>query len=700
MKTTIPTFIAFVFSAGLTSSLVAEDTTASPLAAFKMYCVKCHGQGDKVKGKVNLLELKSEKDLLARPELLNTLIEVLENREMPPKKKPAPSNAARKHLVARLQGMLRQALKTRAFAPTRLRRMNRFQYNNSVIDLLELNRQIFRLNERLMRRREDYFKPETRKMPAQVRVSSRPLSKDIDNQRPEGFKGVASFPQDKRAEHGFDNRADHLTLSPLLMESFLKLSQTIAESPDLNSRECRSWPWLFAPPGKEAEAKPDPKIAAATAIRSRLHKLLRRAFRRAVEPETVERFAKFAEARLATGATFEQAMRTVVGAILGMPEFLYFYELPAEKDPGNKNSGRQPVSDFELASRLALFLWSSIPDDELLDLAARERLHEPTTLAQQVQRMVAAPRASALVENFAGQWLQLRNIANVAPNTRAFPEFDELLRRSLRRETELFVESNMREDRSLIELLTADYSFINGRLARHYGIPHVYGEQFRHVTFSEDTDRGGLLGQGSILTLTSYPTRTSPVVRGKWLLENILGSPPPPPPPDVPGLPDRGEGGQPASVRERLERHRENPVCATCHSQMDPLGFALEHFDGIGAFRSVTEAGAPVDASGSFPTGGEFEGLGGLRAFILGHREAFAETFIEKLLAYALGRELEVFDLPTVRKIQQQAASADYRWSSIITGIVTSTPFGMRTVRATDEARVAGSTPSAGGAVR
>ena len=314
--------------------------------------------------------------------------------------------------------------------------------------------------------------------------------------------------------------------------------------------------------------------------------------------------------------------------------------------------------------------------------------------------MVADPRASALVENFAGQWLQLRNIANVAPNTRAFPEFDELLRRSLRRETELFVESNMREDRSLIELLTANYSFINGRLARHYGIPHVYGEQFRRVTFSEDTNRGGLLGQGSILTLTSYPTRTSPVVRGKWLLENILGSPPPPPPPDVPGLPDRGEGGQPASVRERLERHRENPVCATCHSQMDPLGFALEHFDGIGAFRSVTEAGAPVDASGSFPTGGEFEGLGGLRAFILGHREAFAETFIEKLLAYALGRELEVFDLPTVRKIQQQAASADYRWSSIITGIVTSTPFVMRTVRATEEARVAAATPSAGGAVR
>ncbi len=434
------------------------------------------------------------------------------------------------------------------------------------------------------------------------------------------------------------------------------------------------------------------EVACAREI---LSQVARRAYRRPVTDAEVDTLVGFFEA--GRGKSFDTGIELALERVLTDPNFLF----RIEQDPEVLGSGTAyRLSDLELASRLSFFLWSSIPDDELLDLAARERLHEPATLAQQVQRMVADPRASALVENFAGQWLQLRNIANVAPNTRAFPEFDELLRRSLRRETELFVESNMREDRSLIELLTADYSFINGRLARHYGIPHVYGEQFRRVTFSEDTDRGGLLGQGSILTLTSYPTRTSPVVRGKWLLENILGSPPPPPPPDVPGLPDRGEGGQPASVRERLERHRENPVCATCHSQMDPLGFALEHFDGIGAFRSVTEAGAPVDASGSFPTGGEFEGLGGLRAFILGHREAFAETFIEKLLAYALGRELEVFDLPTVRKIQQQAASADYRWSSIITGIVTSTPFVMRTVRATEEARVAAATPSAGGAVR
>ena len=441
--------------------------------------------------------------------------------------------------------------------------------------------------------------------------------------------------------------------------------------------------------------RPEGATDEVACAREILSQVARRAYRRPVTDAEVDILVGFFEA--GRGAGFDAGIGLALERVLTDPNFLF----RIEQDPDNLEPGTAyRLSDLELASRLSFFLWSSIPDDELLDLAERERLHDPDVLAQQVQRMVADPRASALVENFAGQWLQLRNIANVAPNRRAFREFDELLRHSLRRETELFVEYNMREDRSLLELLTADYSFINGRLARHYGIPDVYGEQFRRVTFSEDTNRGGLLGQGSILTLTSYPTRTSPVVRGKWLLENILGSPPPPPPPDVPGLPDRGEGGQPASVRERLEMHRENPVCASCHSQLDPLGFALEHFDGIGAFRSLTEAGAPVDAKGSFPTGEEFEGLRGLRAFMLGHREAFVETFIEKLLAYALGRQLEVFDLPTVRQIQQQAASDDYRWSSIITGIVTSPPFGMRTVLAAEETRVAASTPSAGNAVR
>jgi hypothetical protein len=423
-----------------------------------------------------------------------------------------------------------------------------------------------------------------------------------------------------------------------------------------------------------------------TCARRILGHVARRAYRRPVADAEVDTLAGFYRAGRASG--FDAGIELALERVLTDPSFLFrIVRDPAGVAPGSPYR----LSDVDLASRLSFFLWSSIPDDGLLDLAVRGRLHEPAVLAGQVKRMMADPRAVALVENFAGQWLQLRNIANAAPNGRAFPEFDELLRQSLRKETELFVESTMREDRSLIDLLTANYSFINGRLARHYGIPDIYGEQFRRVTFAEGLNRGGLLGHGSLLTITSYPARTSPVLRGKWVLENILGSPPPPPPPNVPGLPERGEGGKPASVRERLEQHRKNPVCATCHAQMDPLGFALEHFDGIGKFRRVTEAGTPVDAKGAFPTGGEFEGLTGLRSFILGHQEAFVETFIEKLLAYALGRELAPADMPVVRRIQQRAASTGYRWSSIVLGIVTSTPFDMRTARASEGSEVASS---------
>ena len=417
----------------------------------------------------------------------------------------------------------------------------------------------------------------------------------------------------------------------------------------------------------------------AACARKILGQVARRAYRRPVTDAEVDTLVGFFKAGHSRG--FDAGIELALERVLTDPNFLF----RVERDPATAAPGAAyQVSDLSLASRLSFFFWSSIPDDELLDLAERGRLREAAILAQQVRRMMADPKASALVENFAGQWLQLRNIEQVAPNERTFPDFDELLRRAMRRETELFVEHNVREDRSLLELLTANYSFINGRLARHYRIPNVYGEQFQRVTLDQGADRGGLLGQGSLLTLTSYPTRTSPVLRGKWVLENLLGSPPPPPPPNVPGLPDRGEGGKPASVRERLEQHRKNPPCATCHAPMDPLGFALENFDAIGKVRRVTEAGTPVDAKGAFPTGEEFEGLSGLRGFILGHQDAFVETVIEKLLAYALGREIDTHDLPTIRKIEQLAKSSDYKWSSVMLGIVTSSPFQMRTARPAD----------------
>jgi hypothetical protein len=291
--------------------------------------------------------------------------------------------------------------------------------------------------------------------------------------------------------------------------------------------------------------------------------------------------------------------------------------------------------------------------------------------------MLADPRSKALVTDFASQWLSLRKLRSAGPTPELFVEFDDNLRLGFQHESELFIESQLREDRSVLDLLRADYTFVNERLARHYGIPNVIGNHFRRVTFT-DGSRGGLLAQGSILTLTSYANRTSPVLRGRWLLDNILGAPPPPPPPDVPALPERSESGAITSVRERLEQHRKNPVCASCHAPMDPLGFALEGFDAIGKQRSTGEGGAPIDASGVAPDGAKFEGLSGLKAIVFRDPEQFAATVTEKLLTYALGRGLEYYDMPVVRKIIREAAPHDYSWSSIIRGVVNSVPFQMR----------------------
>ena len=339
------------------------------------------------------------------------------------------------------------------------------------------------------------------------------------------------------------------------------------------------------------------------------------------------------------------------------PEFLF----RIERDPGNA-APETPyrLGDLELASRLSFFLWSSIPDDELLAAAAGGRLGDPAELERQTRRLLADGRSRALVDNFASQWLRLRNLESQERESADYPEFDENLREAFRRETELFVESNIRADRSLLELLSANYTFVNERLARHYGIRGVYGDRFRRVTLDPDHPRGGLLGHGGLLMVTSYPNRTSPVVRGKWLLETLLGAPPPEPPPNVPGLPDRGEGGEPASVRERLERHRASPACAGCHAPMDPLGFALENFDAIGLWRATSEAGQPIDASATMPSGEAFEGPAGLRRVLLSRGDDFAATVTEKLLAYALGRGLEYTDRPAVRRILRDAADDDY----------------------------------------
>jgi mono/diheme cytochrome c family protein len=399
--------------------------------------------------------------------------------------------------------------------------------------------------------------------------------------------------------------------------------------------------------------------------------LTRRAFRRPVKDADVQPLLAFYEKGRAA-SDFSTGIQQALEAMLVSPDFLF----RIEQDPSRYTAGKAyPVSDIELASRLSFFLWSSIPDDQLLDLAERGRLRNATVLQQQVQRMLADQRSDALISNFAGQWLHLRNVETVTPDPIIFP-FDEALRASFTKETELFVASIIREDRSLLDLLTADHTFVNERLAEHYGIPKVYGSQFRRVTLT-DPNRRGLLGKGSILTVTSYPNRTSVVQRGKWILENLLGTPPPPPPADVPELQAKKDG-KPLSLRAQMEQHRSNAVCASCHARMDPIGFALENYDGVGKWRDE-DSGIPIDASGRLPDGTEFSGPAGLTQLMVGkYREDFVRTVTEKLMTYALGRGVEYYDNPTVRAIARQAALDNYRMSSLIVSIVKSTPFQMR----------------------
>jgi hypothetical protein len=401
--------------------------------------------------------------------------------------------------------------------------------------------------------------------------------------------------------------------------------------------------------------------------------LARRAYRRPITAaDTDDLLAFFREGQSHGG--FEAGIELALVRLLVGPSFLFRTEVePANVTPGSAYR----ISDLELASRLSFFLWSSIPDEELLTLASGGTLRQPAVLEAQVRRMLGDLRAEALVQNFAGQWLYLRNVPTVLPDRRLFPDFDENLRQAFRRETELFFASVLREDRGALELLTANYTFVNERLARHYGIPDVYGERFRRVTFADGT-RGGLLGQGSILTVRSYANRTSPVLRGVWILENILGSPPPPPPPDVPALKDTSADGKVLSMRERMVQHRRNPACASCHSRMDPLGLPMESFDAVGRLRQQGESNEPLDVSGALPDGTRFEGVAGLRQALLSHSGEFVTTLTEKLLTYALGRGVEYYDAPAIRRITHDAERDGYRLSALILGIVRSAPFQMR----------------------
>jgi uncharacterized protein DUF1592/uncharacterized protein DUF1588/uncharacterized protein DUF1587/uncharacterized protein DUF1585/uncharacterized protein DUF1595 len=420
---------------------------------------------------------------------------------------------------------------------------------------------------------------------------------------------------------------------------------------------------------------PETKIADDRCAKSILLRLARVAYRRPVTDKDVDPLLAFFARNRADGGDFESSIELAIRRLLVSPEFLF----RVEHDPEGVAPGTNyRINDLELASRLSFFLWSSVPDEQLLGLAARGRLHDRNVLRAQVRRMLADRRSEALVSNFVGQWLQVRNLEAKRPSEPLFPNFDDSLRNAFRRETELFFESILREDRSVVELLSADYTFINERLALHYGIPNVKGSHFRRVSLPDERRRG-ILGQGSVLLVTSHAIRTSPVLRGKWILTNILGTPPPDPPANVPPLKETAVGERVTlSVRELMAQHRKNPVCAACHSMIDPAGFALENFDAVGKWRDTDDSGKPIDPTGELPDSTRFNGVTDFRQALTNRPERFVNTITEKLLTYALGRGLTYQDAPYVRKVRNAAATSNYRLSSIIYGIIESDPFLMR----------------------
>tara|TARA_Y100001934_G_scaffold270006_1_gene354240 strand:+ start:8112 stop:10190 length:2079 start_codon:yes stop_codon:yes gene_type:complete len=654
--------------------LIAADAGFEAVhGLFQKRCIKCHGRHGIIKGEVNLTTIKSVTDLTRRTELLATLLEVIEDGEMPPEDERPLSSENRHSLAQHLKTMLKDALAKKGFAHAPIRRMNRFQYNNTVMDLFGAQRDIFHLPENLMRRYSDYFHPETGEMPANLRVASRSLSKDVDNSRQEGFMGVASFPQDLRAEHGYDNRADHLSLSPLLMESFLELSQTIVESKDLNPKECRNYNRLFSAPDKESVE------VQVTEIRKRLSWFLRRAFRRPVGKEELNRFTEFAGRQLKAGTSFADAMKTIVGATFASPDFLYLYD----SDEGAETSnGTRPLSDFELASRLSYFFWGSGPDDELLDLAEKGTLRNQTTLGTQITRMMNDRRVVRFCDAFPSQWMQLDRLISALPDRKAFPHFyyNNSYRVSMHMMLEplLLFETVFLENRSVVDLIAPDFSWVSSALEGAYQ-GKIKGRTVNVLTFKRvpvsDPRRGGIIPSAAVLTMTSGPKRTLPITRGAWMNTVIFNDPPDPPPADVPPLPEADEAElAKLTIRERFEAHRKREDCAGCHRQIDPLGFALENFDPTGVWRDKYNNGRDVNPSGEL-FGQQFNTFLEFRELLAREQRRFVRAFTGHLLSYGLGRELTAADSPTLNAIADNAMKGDDRLRSLMKQVAMSEPF-------------------------
>jgi hypothetical protein len=645
------------------------DDLVNPV--FKENCTKCHGEKGKVKGKLNLLEINTLLKFQEDAERIEKIITAIEDGEMPPEDELPIPESKKKSILAELEAILKVSiLKTKSFGRTPIRRMNRFQYANAVKDLLNLKVEVYPLPEKMMRDRSNYFHPETGKMPDKMTVSSRPLGKSgLIEPR---LAGVSPFPQDLRAENGFDNRGDHLSLSPFLMESFLTLASSIVQSSNFNNKTCGLWNALFAEP------KQGSNILQIS--RERLYPFLSKAFRRPVEENVIERYAGHVESLVSSGKSFTHAMKETVSAVLASPRFLYLYDRQLGK------GSIENIDDYELASRLSFFLWGSLPDKILLESAKIGHLSNPDILNQQVDRMLKDRRVKRFCDSFPAQWLQLDRIISSVPDVKKYPDFyyappNYRTTMDMMMEPLLLFENVLIEDRSILELIDSDYSFRSTRLAKWYD-PKINGRlggpttmSFQRVALT-DRRQGGVITSAAVLTMTSGPEETKPITRGAWIAGVIFNDPPEPPPADVPPLKreDPNDANK-RTFRERFAQHRERADCAGCHVKLDPLGFALENFDAVGRWRDNYENGQKVDSSGKLFRKHEFSSIIEFKDAILIEKNRFARALAAHLLAFSLGREVTLADSEALDLVAKITAERNYSLRTMIHEIIRSKPF-------------------------
>lgn len=603
----------------------AQQVFRTDLQPFlSKYCADCHG-GDEPEADLKLDALGETVSINDDRERWESIFEMVRMGEMPPEGEPQPDADESKKFTDWLGTELANIDWSQHHHPGRvtIRRLNRTEYDNTIRDLFGID-----------------------------------------------FQPAEEFPADD-VGHGFDNIGDVLSVSPILMEKYLAAADEIVRramaDPVVRGQIITSWP---------SDTKSRDKCASEV-----LTRFASRAFRRPVTDAEIDRLMQLVRAAAAQGADYQQCLELALQAVLASPQFLFRPELDDDLDDLSR---QRPINDYELATRLSYFLWSSMPDDELFSLAKAGKLKDERVLTAQVRRMLQDSKSAALVDCFAGQWLELRNLDKLAPDPDKYRAFDEELRQAMVGETRRFFETVMREDRDILEFIDSDYTFVNERLARHYGLDGIDGEHMRKVRLDDDR-RGGVLTQASILTLTSNPTRTSPVKRGKWILDNILGTPPPPPPPGVLDLEESEEAELLGSLRERMEQHRADPTCAVCHRKMDALGFGFENFDGIGAWREL-DGRFKIDPAGELPGDQQFSGPGELRGILKSERRnEFVRCFCQKMLTYALGRGLETYDRVTVDQIVAEAEQNDRRFSSVILAVVKSDPFLLRGSKGDDK---------------